>query len=161
MPSFNKVILMGNLTRDPEIKRTPNFTAKTDIGLAINRTWKNDAGEKQEDCTFVNVTLWGRTAEIVGEYCKKGDPLHVEGRLQLDQWDDKKTGDKRSSLKVIGEHIQLIASKGSGQREEGAGGRQEPQPGSRGSHAGQTPPRGPQRPPSDFDLDAPQDDIPF
>lgn len=161
MPSFNKVILMGNLTRDPEIKYTPKGTAIADIGLAINRTWKNDAGEKQEDCTFVNVTLWGRTAEIVGEYCHKGDPLHVEGRLQLDQWDDKKTGDKRSALKVIGEHIQLIASKGSRQREEGADRRQEPQQGSRGSRAGQTPPRGPQRPPADPDLDAPEDDIPF
>lgn len=152
---------MGNLTREVELKYTPKGTAIADIGLAINRTWKNDAGEKQEDCTFVNVTLWGRTAEIVGEYCKKGDPLHVEGRLQLDQWDDKKTGDKRSALKVIGEHIQLIASKGSGRREEGAGGRQEPQQGSRGSRAGQTPPRGPQRPPADPDLDAPEDDIPF
>lgn len=161
MPSFNKVILMGNLTRDPELKYTPKGTAIADIGLAINRTWKNDAGERQEDCTFVNVTLWGRTAEIVGEYCKKGDPLHVEGRLQLDQWDDRQTGQKRSALKVIGEHIQLIASKGSGRREEGAGGRQEPQQGSRGSRAGQTPPRGAQRSPADPDLDAPEEDIPF
>ena len=99
---------MGNLTRDPEIKYTPKGTAIADISLAISRKYKTDSGEQREEVTFVDVTLWGRAAEIVGEYCKKGRPLFVEGRLQLDSWDDKQTGQKRSKLKVIGENIQLL-----------------------------------------------------
>lgn len=119
MSSYNKVMLMGNLTRDPEIKYTPKGTAIADIGLAINRVWKNDAGEKQEAVTFVDVTLWGRTAEIVGEYCKKGRPLFVEGRLELDSWDDKTTGAKRYKLKVVGENVQLL-SDGKGAQHQSA-----------------------------------------
>lgn len=112
MASFNKVMLIGNLTRDVELKYTPSGKAIADIGLAINHNWKNDAGEKMESVTFVDVTLWGRVAEIVAEYCKKGRPLFVEGRLELDQWDDKTTGQKRSKLKVVGENIQLLGSGG-------------------------------------------------
>lgn len=112
MASYNKVVLIGNLTRDPELKYTPSGKAIADIGLAINHNWKNDAGEKMESVTFVDVTLWGRVAEIVAEYCKKGRPLFVEGRLELDQWDDKTTGQKRSKLKVVGENIQLLGSGG-------------------------------------------------
>lgn len=108
MASFNKVMIMGNLTRDVELKYTPKGTAIADIGLAVNRTWKDDSGQKMEAVTFIDVTLWGRVAEIVGEYCKKGRPLFVEGRLELDQWDDKATGQKRQKLKVIGENVQLL-----------------------------------------------------
>ena len=98
MASYNKVMIIGNLTRDPEIKYTPKGTAIADIGLAVNRNYTTDSGEKREEVTFIDVTLWGRVAEIVGEYCKKGRPLFVEGRLQLDSWDDKATGQKRSKL---------------------------------------------------------------
>jgi single-strand DNA-binding protein len=114
MASFNKVILLGNLTRDPEIRYTPKGTAVTDIGLAINRVYTTDNNERREDVTFVDVTLWGRTAEIAGEYLKKGRPALIEGRLQLDTWDDKQSGQKRSKLKVIGEALQLIGSRPGG-----------------------------------------------
>ena len=164
MASLNKVMLIGNLTRDPEIKYTPKGTAIADIGLAVNRNYTTESGEKREEVTFIDVTLWGRTAEIVGEYCKKGRPLFVEGRLQLDQWDDKQTGQKRSKLKVVGDNIQLL-----GGREGGAGGgggrssegeSQEGPPSGGGGGFKKAPP--PQRkPPADPDLDAAEDDIPF
>jgi single-strand DNA-binding protein len=119
MASFNKVILLGNLTRDPEVRYTPKGTAVTDLGLAVNRTYTADNGEKREEVTFVDVTFWGRTAEVAGEYLKKGRPVFVEGRLQLDSWDDKTSGQKRTKLKVIGENMQMLgAPRGGG----GAGG---------------------------------------
>lgn len=111
MSSYNKVILMGNLTRDPEILYTPKGTAVAEIGLAVNRVYTTDGGEKREEVTFVDVTLWGRTAEIAGEYLKKGRPAFIEGRLQLDSWDDKQSGQKRTKLKVVGETLQLIGSR--------------------------------------------------
>jgi single-strand DNA-binding protein len=115
MASFNKVILLGNLTRDPEVRYTPKGTAVTDLGLAVNRTYTADNGEKREEVTFVDVTFWGRTAEVAGEYLKKGRPVFVEGRLQLDSWDDKISGQKRTKLKVIGENMQMLgAPRGSG-----------------------------------------------
>ena len=89
MPNLNKVQLMGNITRDPEVRYTPKGTAVTDIGLAINRNFSTDDGERREETTFVDITFWGRQAEVIGEYMKKGRPLYVEGRLQLDQWEDK------------------------------------------------------------------------
>src|SRR3954467_4516130 len=111
MASFNKVILLGNLTRDPEVRYTPKGTAVAEIGLAVNRVYTTDSGEKREEDTFVDVTLWGRTAEIAGEYLKKGRPVFIEGRLQLDTWDDKQSGQKRSKLRVIGETMQLLGSR--------------------------------------------------
>ena len=116
MANLNKVMLMGNLTRDPEIKYTPKGTAVAELGLAINRIYNAENGEKREETTFVDVTLWGRTAEIAGEYLKKGRPVFIEGRLQLDTWDDKQTGQKRSKLKVVGEGMQLIGSRGGGEK---------------------------------------------
>lgn len=114
MASFNKVLLLGNLTRDPEVRYTPKGSAVCDLGIAVNRSYTTDAGEKREEATFVDVTLWGRTAEVAGEYLKKGRPVLIEGRLQLDSWDDKQTGQKRSKLKVIGETMQLLGSSRSG-----------------------------------------------
>ena len=122
MASFNKVILLGNLTRDPEVRYTPKGTAVTELGMAVNRVYTAENGEKREETTFVDVTLWGRTAEIAGEYLKKGRPVLIEGRLQLDTWDDKQSGQKRSKLKVIGEGLQLLGGRpggGSGGDEEG------------------------------------------
>src|SRR3979490_672035 len=124
MASFNKVILLGNLTRDPEVLYTPKGTAVTELGMAVNRVYTAENGEKREETTFVDVTLWGRTAEIAGEYLKKGRPVFIEGRLQLDTWDDKTSGQKRSKLKVVGEGLQLIGSRPGGGG-TGAGGEEE------------------------------------
>ena len=170
MASFNKVMIMGNLTRDPEIKYTPKGTAIADIGLAVNRNYTTESGEKREEVTFIDVTLWGRVAEIVGEYCKKGRPLFVEGRLHLDTWDDKTTGQKRSKLKVVGENIQLLGSReggaGGGGGTGGGGGGEHGESRSEGRPPQQNRPASrpaspPARPPADPDLDAPEDDIPF
>ena len=170
MASFNKVMIMGNLTRDPEIKYTPKGTAIADIGLAVNRNYTTESGEKREEVTFIDVTLWGRVAEIVGEYCKKGRPLFVEGRLHLDTWDDKTTGQKRSKLKVVGENIQLLGSReggaGGGGGTGGGGGGEHGESRSEGRPQQQNRPASrpaspPARPPADPDLDAPEDDIPF
>jgi single-strand DNA-binding protein len=120
MASFNKVILLGNLTRDPEVRYTPKGSAVADLGIAVNRQYTLDNGEKREEVTFVDVTFWGRTAEIAGEYLKKGRPVFIEGRLQLDTWDDKQSGQKRSKLKVIGENMQLLGGRGA--PGEGGGG---------------------------------------
>ncbi len=167
MASLNKVMLIGNLTRDPEIKYTPKGTAIADIGLAVNRTYTTDGGEKREEVTFIDVTLWGRTAEIVGEYCKKGRPIFIEGRLQLDTWDDKQTGQKRSKLKVVADNIQLLGGReggagggggGGGEYESRGGGGGEGRPAARPASRPAPPQK---RPPADPDLDAPEDDIPF
>ena len=114
MASFNKVILLGNLTRDPEVRYTPKGSAVCDLGIAINRSYTLDSGEKREEVTYVDVVLWSRLAEIAGEYLKKGRPVFIEGRLQLDTWDDKQTGQKRSKLKVVGETLQLLGGKPEG-----------------------------------------------
>ena len=159
MASFNKVMIIGNLTRDPEIKYTPKGTAIADIGLAVNRNYTTDSGEKREEVTFIDVTLWGRVAEIVGEYCKKGRPLFVEGRLQLDTWDDKATGQKRSKLKVVGENIQLLGSREGGSGGGGGGEHSEGRPSTSASPSRR--PATPPPKPADPDLDGPEDDIPF
>lgn len=118
MASFNKVLLLGNLTRDPELKHTPGGTAVAQIGMAVTRTWFDKASNsKKEETTFVDVTLWGRQAEIASEYLAKGRSVLIEGRLQLDTWDDKETGKKRSKLKVVVENMVLVGSKG--ERSEG------------------------------------------
>jgi single-strand DNA-binding protein len=111
MASFNKVILLGNLTRDPEVRYTPKGSAVCDLGIAVNRQYTLDSGEKREEVTYVDVVLWSRLAEIAGEYLKKGRPVFIEGRLQLDTWDDKQSGQKRSKLRVIGETMQLLGSR--------------------------------------------------
>src|SRR6185295_15250845 len=111
MASFNKVILVGNLTRDPEVRYTPKGSAVCDLGLAVNRQYTLDNGEKREEVTYVDVVLWARLAEIAGEYLKKGRPVFIEGRLQLDTWDDKQSGQKRSKMRVIGETMQLLGSR--------------------------------------------------
>jgi len=114
MASFNKVILLGNLTRDPEVRYTPKGSAVCDLGIAVNRVYTTDSGEKREEVTFVEVVLWARLAEIAGEYLKKGRPVFIEGRLQMDTWDDKQTGQKRSRLRVVGESMQLLGGRPGG-----------------------------------------------
>jgi single-strand DNA-binding protein len=154
MANFNKVILAGNLTRDPELRYTPKGMAIAKIGLAINRTWKNEAGETKEDTTFVDVDAFGRQAEVIGQYLKKGRPILIEGRLKLDQWDDKQTGQKRSKLGVVLESFQFLDS---GNRGDSNAPRTRSASTSAGPVAGedvQTPP--------DVEAPAPeQDDVPF
>jgi len=109
MASFNRVILVGNVTRDIELRYTPQGTAVTDIGLAVNDRVKKQ-GEWVDETTFVDVTLWGRTAEVAGEYLSKGSPVLIEGRLKLDAWEQD--GQKRSKLKIIGERMQMLGGRG-------------------------------------------------
>jgi single-strand DNA-binding protein len=150
MANLNRVLLIGNLTRDPEVRYTPKGTAVVDIGVAVNRVYSGEDGEKKEETTFVDVTLWGRQAEIAGQYLKKGRPVFIEGRLQLDTWDDKQTGQKRSRLRVVCENMQLLGSR--------------PESEVSPSTPRRTP--GPSAPaqkaePRDPDLDVEPDDIPF
>jgi single-strand DNA-binding protein len=158
MPNLNKVMLMGNLTRDPEIKYTPKGMAIAHFGIAVNRVWSNEAGEKQEEVTFIDIEMFGRKAEVVGEYFKKGKPIYVEGRLKLDQWDDKTSGQKKSKLKVVGETFEFLGSREGGGGGGGGGEHGEGRPPSRPPGKPAPPP---QRPPADPDLDAPEDEIPF
>ena len=151
MASFNKVLLLGNLTRDPEVRYTPKGSAVADLGLAVNRNYTTESGEKREEVTFVDVTFWGRTAEVAGEYLKKGRSVFIEGRLQLDTWDDKQSGQKRSKLKVIGEMMQMLGSRPGG----GSGG--EGEEGERSARTGKAAP-----PPKGSGPAEPDDDeIPF
>lgn len=151
MANVNKVILIGNLTRDPETRVTGNGTAVADLGLAINRKFKS-GDETKEETTFVDVTLWARLAEIAGEYLKKGNAVYIEGRLQLDSWEDKQSGEKRSKLLVVAENLQLLTPKGEGGT---GGGKSAPAPKSNAKSSGRAPAR--QAPAQS----APDDDIPF
>lgn len=110
MANFNKVILAGNLTRDPETKYTSKGTAIASFGMAINRKWKTETGETREEVTFVDIEAYGRQAEVVSQYFKKGRPMLVEGRLKLDQWEDKNTHQKQSKLRVVLESFSFIDS---------------------------------------------------
>src|SRR5215471_10738683 len=119
MANFNKVLLMGNLTRDPEIRYSSNGGregggAICKFGLAVNRTWKNQSGEKQEETCFVDITVFGRTAENCNEYLRKGRPVFVEGRLEFSQWEDRESGQKRSKLAVVAENVQFLGSRDGG-----------------------------------------------
>src|SRR6202161_4839394 len=126
MANYNKVILIGNLTRDPELRYTPKGSAVAKIGLAVNRTWKNEAGESKEEVTFIDIEAWGRQAEVIAQYMRKGRPLLVEGRLKLDTWEDKNTHQKQSKLKVILETFSFIDSNRSEGRGAGGGGSEAP-----------------------------------
>ena len=180
MPNLNKVQLMGNITRDPEVRYTPKGTAVTDISLAINRSFNSDDGERREETTFVDITFWGRQAEVIGEYMKKGRPLYVEGRLQLDSWEDKTSGQQRSRLKVVGENFQFLGGRddagggggggGGGQSRSaaqapysggGGGGSNEEYHDSRGDSAPEAAPRKQSSPPQHSGPIDDDDDIPF
>jgi single-strand DNA-binding protein len=158
MANLNKVMLIGNLTRDPELRHTPKGTAVSEISMAINRVWNNDQGQKQEETTFVEVTLWGRQAELAQQYLVKGRPVYIEGRLQLDSWDDKETGKKRSKLRVIGENMQFLSS-GSGGGAGGGNFSERPQQSSSSPQQRSGPPQGASAAPADEFQE--EDDIPF
>src|SRR6476660_10031018 len=119
MASYNRVILVGNLTRDPELRYIPSGTAVSEIGLAVNDRIKKD-NQWVDETTFVDVTLWGRTAEIANEYLTKGSSVLIEGRLKLDRWE--KDGQKHSKLRVIGERLQMLGSREGGRGGSGGGG---------------------------------------
>lgn len=121
MASYNKVMLIGNLTRDPEVRYTPKGSAVCDIGLAVNRVYTSDSGEKVEEVTFVDVVLWSKMAELAGKYLHKGRPVFIEGRLQMDSWEDKQTGQKRTRLRVVGEQMQFLGSPGGDRAPAGGG----------------------------------------
>ena len=156
MASFNKVILVGNLTRDPELRYTPKGMAIAKIGVAVNRVWTNEAGEKKEEVTFVDVDVFGRTAENVGQYMRKGRPILIEGRLRLDQWDDKQTGQKKSRLGVVAETVQFLGSPA------GEGNSSAPRP-PRPAPSAPSAPSAPTPPPEPAEGDVPPegDDVPF
>ena len=148
MANFNRVILAGNLTRDPELRYTPKGTAVARVGLAINRTWKNETGETKEEVTFVDVDAFGRQAEVIGQYFKKGRPILIEGRLKYDTWEDKQTNQKRSKLGVVLESFSFLDSQRGG---DAAG---PPAARSRQPEAPPAPSSEPEAPPTD-------DDVPF
>jgi len=110
MANFNKVIIAGNLTRDPELRYTPKGTAIARLGLALNRSYTTESGEKRDEVTFVDVDAFGRQAEVIGQYLKKGRPVLIEGRLKLDQWEDKNTHQKQSKLRVVLENFSFLDS---------------------------------------------------
>ena len=149
MANFNKVILAGNLTRDPELRYTPKGTAVAKIGLAINRTWRSETGEQKEEVTFVDVDAFGKTAETIGQYFKKGRPILIEGRLRYETWEDKQTNQKRSKLGVVMENFQFMDSnRPEGGAADAPRSRPAPPAKSEGAEAGAPPP------PED-------DDVPF
>lgn len=169
MASFNRVILMGNLTRDPQVRYTPGGTAVCDIGLAVNRSWfDKQASQRKEETTFVDVTLWGRTAEVAGEYLSKGRAVLIEGRLQMDTWDDRETGQKRSKLKVVAEQMTMVGGREGGSGGGGGGSRGSSGGRSRGDQGGGDPGgySGPQGDPAESYYDdspggPPDDEVPF
>ena len=118
MANLNKVMLIGNLTRDPELRVTPKGTAICTFSIAVNRKFKDDSGGEREEVTYVDIEAWGKSGENISKYCTKGRPLFVEGRLRLDQWEDKTTKEKRSRMKVVLENFQFLG----GGRGEGAPG---------------------------------------
>jgi single-strand DNA-binding protein len=134
MASYNKVLLMGNLTRDPEVRYTPKGTALANLGLAVNRVWTTESGEQKEEVTFVDIEVWGRQAETAGQYLSKGRPVFIEGRLKLDSWEDKESGQKRNKLKVVAERVQFLgAPRGGGEVKDQAPSDEAPaRPASRG-----------------------------
>ena len=158
MASFNQVLLIGNLTRDPELRYTPKGMAIAKFGLAVNRTWKTETGESKEEVTFIDIDAFGRQAETIGQYLKKGRPVFIQGRLRLDQWDDKQTGQKRSKLGVVLENFQFIG----GPRPEGEADSPRTSRSAAAAASPAAPPAADNSGPVEADAPAPEDDdVPF
>lgn len=154
MANLNKVLLIGNLTRDPELRYTPKGTAVADLGLAVNRRVSDGAGNWSDETTFVDVTVWGTTAENAQKFLTKGRGVFIEGRLQLDTWEDKQSGQKRSKLKVVGDTLQFLPDGKGGSGGGGGGGAPRQAP------AQSSPPQGGSAAPME-DYQEEGDDIPF
>lgn len=146
MASLNKVFLMGNLTRDPELRYTPAGLAVASFGIAINRAWTAKTGEQKEEVCYVDINIFGRRAEVVGEYFSKGNPIFIEGRLQFNQWETK-DGQKRSTLRVVADNFQFIGGMAKRSDEEGGALSKEGKP--------------PEGIPEDINLDINNEEIPF
>jgi single-strand DNA-binding protein len=157
MANLNKVFLMGNLTRDPELRYTPQGTAVASFGLAVNRKWKGPNGEDKEDVVFVDVTAFARQAEVLSEYMSKGRGIFIEGRLKLDQWQDKESGAKRSKLTVVAENFQFLGGPGQ-QGQQGQQGASDSKPPRRTAKPGAGPS---DQGAADAETPPPDDDIPF
>lgn len=151
MASFNRVILAGNLTRDPELRYTPKGTAVARLGIACNRKWKSETGELKEEVTFVDVDAFGKQAETIGQYLKKGRPILIEGRLRYDTWEDKQSGQKKSKLGVVLESFQFLDSGGG--RGDGASEAPRSRPAAASTSAATEPAEG--------DVPPESDDVPF
>ena len=165
MANFNKVMILGNLTRDPEQRFLPSQQAVTNFSLAVNRKFKTQSGEEREEVTFIDCEAWGKQAEIINKYCQRGRPLFIEGRLKQDSWDDKTTGQKRTKMKVVVENFQLLGGRDNAPGGGGGGGGEYG-----GDDMGQAPapPRQQSRPPANRPASQrpapqapPQDDPPF
>ncbi|MBN1126945.1 MAG: single-stranded DNA-binding protein [Sedimentisphaerales bacterium] len=162
MPSFNQVVLAGHVTRDPEVQYTQSQTPVASFGIAINRKWTGQNGQEQQEVTFVDCEAWQRTAEVLGQYVRKGDPLLVYGRLKLDQWTDQ-SGQNRQKLKVVAQGIQMLGSKqdnGQSGSQQGRGNQSPPQ----GRNQQQRPSQGGRQnsnPNYDPNYIPPNDNIPF
>jgi single-strand DNA-binding protein len=152
MASFNKVILMGNLTRDPELRVTPKGTAVCQIGVAVNQSYRDKDGNSREETTFVDVDVFGRQAEVIAKYMTKGRPILIEGRLKLDSWETKE-GEKRSKLKVVLDNFQFVGGRGEGETGGTTGGFEDTAPPARSPAR----PAAASRPANDVN----EDDVPF
>lgn len=153
MANLNKVMLIGNLTRDPELRQTPKGTAVAQFGLAVNRSFRGEDGQSREETTFVDLEAWGKQAETISKYMSKGRPIFVEGRLKLDQWEDKNGGGKRSKLRIVVENFQFLGGRQDGDSGGGGGGGAAREPAGPPRRAEQPAPGG-----SDNGID---EDVPF
>lgn len=155
MAGFNKVILVGNLTRDPELRYTAKGTAIAKLGLAVSRNWRDDTGETRTETTFVDIDAFGKQAETIGQYMKKGRPMLIEGRLRLDSWEDRQTGQKRNKLGVVLEGFQFLGGGGRSRDDYAESGNAE-RPAQSESTEGHNP-----VPPPDTSAGPEEDDVPF
>ena len=175
MSSFNKVFLMGNLTRDPQLKYLPSQTAVAEFAIACNRKFRTATGEDREEVTFVDIAAFGKTGELINQYFTKGKPIFIEGRLKFDQWEDKQGGGKRSKLTVVAENFQFIGGRDGGGGAPPAGGYDanagdqaaprsapsRPQPARPAAAARPVSQEPPAEPPFDAEQHIKEDDIPF
>lgn len=157
--SFNKVLLMGNLTADPALRYTPGGAAVCDLRMAINRSFMGSNGQPREEVCYVDVSVWGKTAENCPRYLTKGSPVFIEGRLQLDQWDDRETGKKMSKLRVVAESVQFLNMGNRGDQQQQGGYQQQPYQGQQQQQGGyqQQPRQGQQQAPRQFQQRPPQE----
>src|SRR5271170_4368467 len=169
MANVNKVILIGNLTRDPQLKYLPSQTAVVEFGLAINRKFKAANGEDREEVCFVDCSAFARTDEVINQYCQKGRPIFIEGRLKFDSWEDKQGGGKRSKLSVVVENFQFLGGRegaGGAPGQDSGGGEDQTRPASRPPQRSSPPPQAaptqaPPEPPFGNEQHINESDIPF
>jgi len=160
MAYLNKVFLIGNLTRDPELRVTPKGTAICSFGLAVNRQYRDESGTARDETTFVDIEAWGKQGELVSKYLTKGSPCMVEGRLRLDAWEDKTSGQKRSKLKVVLDNVQFLSRGPGGGAAQG--GEMSGEAAEEPRHSATPPPRSAARPaPAPESAPGLEDDVPF